>query len=71
MEYDAKTLHMDFPMLSLTAREGLWEGLADEVTINFLAVGSDSTRANSVVLLGEQIFVSYNGYQINLPMVMR
>jgi hypothetical protein len=71
MEYDAKTLHMDFPMLSLTAREGLWEGLADEVTINFLAVGSDSTRANSVVLLGEQIFVSHSGYQINLPMVMR
>ena len=54
--YDAKALHDDFSMLSLTAREGNWEGLADEVTINLLAVGGVEPRANSVTLIGEEVF---------------
>jgi hypothetical protein len=69
--YDANALHADFPMLSLTAREGLWEGLADQVTIHFLAVGSSTPRAGSVVLIGEQVFVRDSGYQIMLPLVIR
>lgn len=55
--YDAETLHQDFPMLSLTAHEGRWEGLADEVTINLLAVGSDGPFAGNTTFIGEQVFV--------------
>ena len=55
--YDAKTLHEDFPMLSLTAHEGRWEGLADEVAINLLAVGSGDPQANTVTLIGEEVFI--------------
>jgi len=57
MIYDAEILNQDFPMLSLTAREGRWEGLADEVTINFLAVGSNHPQAASVTFIGEEIFI--------------
>ena len=73
--YDAKTLHNDFSMLSLTAREGRWEGLADEVSINLLAVGSGAPRAATVTLIGEEIFVlsgeDPGGHQIYLPLVTR
>ena len=55
--YDATALHDDFPMLSLVAHEGRWEGLADEVSIHLLAVGTDTPRAASVTLIGEQVFV--------------
>jgi hypothetical protein len=55
--YDAKALHQDFPMLSLTAHEGRWEGLADEVSINFLAIGSGPPWAAAVTLIGEEVFV--------------
>jgi hypothetical protein len=55
--YDAKALHEDFPMLSLIAREGRWEGLADEVSIHLLAVGSETPRAATVTLIGEEVFV--------------
>jgi hypothetical protein len=71
MVYDARTLSADFPMLSLTAREGLWEGLSDEVAINLLAVGPGVARAATVTLIGEQVFVSQVGYEIMLPMVVR
>jgi len=54
--YDAKTLHADFSMLSLTAHEGIWEGLADEVAINLLAIGG-VPRANTVTLIGEEVFI--------------
>jgi hypothetical protein len=54
--YDAKALHSDFSMLSLTAREGVWEGLADEVSIHLLALGEEP-RANTVTLIGEEVFV--------------
>jgi hypothetical protein len=55
--YDAEALHQDFSMLSLTAREGPWEGLADEVSIRFLAVGSGPPQAAAVTLIGEEVFV--------------
>jgi hypothetical protein len=74
--YDAEALHQDFPMLSLTAREGIWEGLADEVAIDFLAIGaSDGPAAAAVTLIGEEVFVQsgpepeYN--LIYLPLVQR
>ena len=55
--YDAKLLHEDFPMLSLTAHEGQWEGLADEVSIRILAVGGGPPKTASVTLIGEEIFI--------------
>jgi hypothetical protein len=73
--YDAKALHQDFSMLSLTAREGRWEGLADEVAIHFLAVGGEQPAAASVTLIGEEVFVlsgeepEYN--LTYLPLVVR
>ena len=55
--YDPVALNEDFPMLSLTAHEGRWEGLADEVTISLLAVGDMPPRAAKVTLIGEEVFV--------------
>jgi len=73
--YDAKALHQDFPMLSLTAREGRWEGLADEVAIHFLAVGGEQPLAASVTLIGEEVFVQSGPEPIYnltyLPLVVR
>jgi hypothetical protein len=74
--YDAKALHEDFPMLSLTAHEGRWEGLADEVSIHLLAVGEEAPRAATVTLIGEEVFV-HGGedpggfYPIYLPLVTK
>jgi hypothetical protein len=55
--YDPETLHDSFSMLSLTAHEGRWEGLADEVAINFVAVGGEQVQAAAVTLIGEEVFV--------------
>ena len=55
--YDAEALNRDFPFVSLTAHEGRWEGLADEVTISFLATGGEETQATVVVLIGEEVFL--------------
>ena len=68
--YDAKRLHDDFSMLSLTAHEGRWEGLADEVAINLLAVGGDP-RGNTVTLIGEQVFVGNEVRRTFLPSISR
>jgi hypothetical protein len=69
--YDAKLLHEDFSMLSLTAHEGRWEGLADEVVINLLAVGGEP-RANTVTLIGEEVFVGGGALrQVYLPLALR
>jgi hypothetical protein len=57
LTYDPRELHAQFPMLSLTAHEGTWEGLADQVSINLLAVGGAQERANTVTLIGEEVFV--------------
>jgi hypothetical protein len=68
--YDPVTLHESFPMLSLTAHEGLWEGLADEVAIHFLAVGGEQVQAAAVTLIGEEIFLQASPggtYQVFLP----
>ena len=54
--YDPVALHQDFPMLALTAHEGRWRGLADEVTVSFLATGGEA-QATAVTLLGEEVFV--------------
>jgi hypothetical protein len=74
--YDAEALHKDFPMLSLTAREGRWEGLADEVTISLLAVGSMEPHAARVTLIGEEIFIQggempKRDYFIFIPLTFR
>jgi len=55
--YDAEALHRQFPFLSLTAHEGRWEGLADEVTISFLAEGSGNAQAAVITLIGEEVFL--------------
>jgi hypothetical protein len=68
LSYDARALNKDFPMLSLTAHEGRREGLADEVTIQFLAAGSEP-QANSVTLIGEELFVGNTIYKIALPVL--
>jgi hypothetical protein len=68
--YDAKALHDDFPMLSLTAHEGIWEGLADEVAINLLAVGGE-LRANTVTLIGEEIFIGNEIHPVYAPMILK
>jgi len=76
LSYDAKALHDDFPMLSLTAHEGRWEGLADEVSIHLLAVGAETPRAGSVTLIGEEVFVQSEEdpggiYPVHLPLVLK
>jgi len=76
LSYDAKALHDDFPMLSLTAHEGRWEGLADEVSIHLLAVGAETPRAASVTLIGEEVFVQSGEdpggiYPVYLPLVLK
>jgi hypothetical protein len=69
--YDAVALHDVFSMLSLTAHEGQWEGLADEVAINMLAAGGEP-RAATVTLLGEEIFVGTDPRShVYLPLVLR
>jgi hypothetical protein len=55
--YDAGALHEIFSMLSLTAHEGRREGLSDEVSIHFLAVGGEQVQATAVTLIGEEVFV--------------
>jgi hypothetical protein len=64
--YDAESLQQDYPMVSLTAHEGWWEGLADEVDIHFFAAGPGWSRAAAVTLVGEEVFVisgpSYSDY---------
>jgi hypothetical protein len=73
IQYDAKGLNKDFPMVSLTAREGRWEGLADEVTINLLAIGPNEQRAANVTLIGEEIFVKSGdraGQAVYLPLMV-
>jgi hypothetical protein len=74
--YDARALHDGFSMLSLIAHEGKWEGLSDEVAINLLAVGGDSAAANTVTLIGEEVFVQggqepVQDYRVYLPLVVR
>jgi hypothetical protein len=72
--YDADQLNTMFPMLSLTAREGPWRGLADEVTINFLALTSAGPQAATVTLIGEEVFLQGTAAgpkQLYLPSVIR
>jgi hypothetical protein len=55
--YDAKAMNRSFPFVSLTAHEGMWEGLADEVTISFLATGGKEPQAALIHLIGEEVFI--------------
>jgi len=72
LTYDARALNQQFPMLSLTAHEGIWEGLADEVSIHFLAVGSGAPQGNTATLIGEEVFVGSDGRPwLYLPVVVR
>jgi hypothetical protein len=68
--YDAKALNGVFSFVSLTAHEGQWEGLADEVAINLLAVGGE-LRGNTVTLIGEEVFVGGRQHQVYLPLILR
>jgi hypothetical protein len=73
--YDPVALHDDFSMLSLTAHEGRWEGLSDEVAINLLAERGEERWANTVTLIGEEVFVGGGGWVaengVYLPAVLR
>jgi hypothetical protein len=72
LTYDAQALHEDFSMLGLTAREGRWEGLADEVAINLLAIGGQWVEANTVTLIGEEVFVHTDPQQrLYLPVILK
>ena len=68
--YDARALNAIYTFVSLTAHEGVWEGLADEVEINLLAVGSD-LRANTVTLIGEEVFTGSKVARSFLPLIGR
>jgi hypothetical protein len=68
--YDPVALHENFSMLSLMAHEGRRLGLADEVSINFLAVGSQPS-ANTVTLIGEEVFINNLPDGSYLPLVIR
>ncbi len=70
LTYNPLTLHNTFSMLSLTAHEGLWTGLADEVEISLLAVGGDEPRAATVTLIGEEVFVYGQPVRLYLPLVI-
>ena len=69
--YDANALNVIFPFVSLTAHEGRWEGLADEVEINLLAVGDHTPWANTVTLIGEEVFLGNKVETLYLPLVRR
>jgi len=70
--YDAKALHESFSMLSLTAHEGRWEGLADEVAINLLAMGGAEPRGNTVTLIGEEVFIGSDWTNwVYLPVILK
>jgi len=70
--YDARALNARFPFVSLTAHEGMWEGLADEVAINLLSTGSGGPRANTVTLIGEEAFVGSGGtFTVYLPTLLK
>lgn len=72
LTYDARVLHDTFPMLSLTAHEGLWQGLADEVSIDLLSVGGGTPYANTVTLIGEEVFVGSDGRpRLWLPVIRK
>lgn len=70
LSYDPVALHEVFPMLSLTAHEGRRLGLADEVSINLIAIGSQP-RANTITLIGEEVFVGSIPQGTYLPLVIR
>ena len=69
--YDANALNAIFPFVSLTAHEGQWEGLANEVEINLLALGDAGPLANTVTLIGEEVFLGNKVATLYLPLVRR
>ncbi len=70
--YDPRALNGQFSMLSLTAHEGIWEGLADEVSINLLAMGSGEPKGNTITLIGEEVFVGSDGRpRLYLPVTVK
>jgi hypothetical protein len=75
LTYDAVALNAIFPSVSLTAHEGRWEGLSDEVKISLLASTPAGPLANTVTLIGEEIFVwndmGVEGNCVYLPLVKR
>jgi hypothetical protein len=69
--YDPVALHEEFSMISLTAHEGPWEGLADEVSINLLAEGGEPL-ATTITLIGEEVFVEAIPLKFNyIPSIYR
>jgi hypothetical protein len=75
LAYDPVTLNDIFPFISLTSHEGRWEGLADEVKISLMASTPSGPHANSVTLIGEEVFrgsdVESPGNCVFLPLLKR
>jgi hypothetical protein len=75
LTYDAVALNAIYSFISLTAHDGHWEGLSDEVKISLLALTPASPLANTVTLMGEEIFarnsVRDDGNCVYLPLVKR
>jgi hypothetical protein len=73
--YDPVALHNDFPNIDLTAPEEWRPGLSDEVLISLLlADEGGACRANTVTVLGEEVFVGRDaswGFRVYLPVVLR
>jgi len=75
LAYDPVTLNDIFPFISLTSHEGRWEGLADEVKISLMASTPSGPHANTVTLIGEEVFVrndvESSGNCVFLPLLRR
>jgi hypothetical protein len=68
-------LRSDFPNIDLTAPEEWRPGLSDEVLISLLLDdGAGAYRANTVTLLGEEVFVGRDaalGFRVYLPVILK
>jgi hypothetical protein len=75
LTYDAVALNAIYPFISLTAHEGRWEGLSDEVKISLLASTPAGPRAGTVTLIGEEIYARtgacVDGNCVYLPLLGR
>jgi hypothetical protein len=56
LAYDPLALKDLYPFISLTAHDGRWEGLSDEVKISLLASTPNNSLAGTVTLIGEEVF---------------
>jgi hypothetical protein len=75
LAYDPVGLREDFPNIDLVAPEEWRPSLSDEVLISLLLNdGTGAYRANTVTLLGEEVFVGRDPvptFSIYLPVILR